>query len=451
MNMLFIEYHFILLIPSLIFLFSFFQPMPRTSNRYKLISSAEKEIVKRCYRAHLRLLLSLSDPVEDYQDQTFLKFFKQMHSTRYFTRSAYRSRRVRLDWNEYLNPESEFINDDEFLRLFRVSRNSFNLLLAEMERSPVFNKSHKFKKPRPVFQQLLVFLYRVGRFGSSGSCHEVGLFFGIATGSVRNYVANVVEALKMMEPEVVYWPSDEERQEMKTRLSPTGFRHCVGFADGTLIPLTTKPKIFHECYYCRKHFYALNVLVVCDDNSRIIYHYGGWPGSTHDNRVFKNSLLYRHRNQFFSPLEYVIGDSAYSDNSIMVQSFKKRQNEQNLPRDKELFNSQLATIRIKIEHCIGMLKGRFQCLKGMNTFIKTGRKDVKHIVDIFSACAVLHNLLLSYDDMVPQEWYENLVENIDFQVMEDIENIETVDNIESEGNVCRRETVFNSIVETFGV
>ena len=156
-----IKYHFISL-PLLIFLLSFFHSMPRTSNRYKLLSTAENEIIHRCYSAHICLLLSLSDSIEDLKDITFVQHLKEMSTKRYFTRCAYRSRRARLAWEEYVNDESEFINDEEFLRLFRVTRNSFRLLLSLMESSPVFNKTHKFKKPRPVYQQLLVFLYRVG-------------------------------------------------------------------------------------------------------------------------------------------------------------------------------------------------------------------------------------------------------------------------------------------------
>ena len=196
--------------------------------------------------------------------------------------------------------------------------------------------------------------------------------------------------------------------------------------------------------------YAINVLIVCDDNGRILYHYGGWPGSTHDNHVFRNSKLYRHRETYFQPMEYIIGDSVYLDNSIIVQAFKKGRFEDHLPPNKEFFNNQLASIRIKSEHCIGMLKGRFQCLKGMNTFIKNGTKDVKHVVDVFSSCAILHNLLLSYKDVVPQEWYKDLVDNIDFNLANEIENQDTVDDVGTT-NCSRRDTVYNSIIESFGV
>ena len=155
------------------------------------------------------------------------------------------------------------------------------------------------------------------------------------------------------------------------------------------------------------------------------------------------------RELYFGPLEYIIGDSAYSNSSIMVPAFKKGRNETVLPREKELFNTHLAKVRIKSEHCIGMLKARFQCLKGLNTWITDGEKDVKFIVDLFSSCAILHNLLLAYDDEIPQEWYEDLLSDIDSEIVDLIENEETVEGVEcNDGN--RRSAVYNSIVEMFG-
>jgi hypothetical protein len=62
-------------------------------------------------------------------------------------------------------------------------------------------------------------------------------------------------------------------------------------------------------------------------------------------------------------MDYLLVDSAYSANSIVVQSFKKVPGSMGLGRDEKLFNTLLAQVRIASEHCIGILKGRFGCLK----------------------------------------------------------------------------------------
>jgi hypothetical protein len=81
-------------------------------------------------------------------------------------------------------------------------------------------------------------------------------------------------------------------------------------------------------------------------------------------------------------MEYLLGDAAYSNSSIMVQAFKKPFAAAFLPRDEHNFNITLAQQRIVSEHCIGILKGRFECLKRMNIHFKKGKKEVRELIDI---------------------------------------------------------------------
>jgi hypothetical protein len=105
--------------------------------------------------------------------------------------------------------------------------------------------------------------------------------------------------------------------------------------------LDLKPKKFHECYYSWKSVYALNVMVVCDDKKHVIFYLARWPGSTHDDRVFRNSRLFQRRNEYFDYGDYLLGDSTYSFSSIMVQVFKKHTLPGHLSCDKSLFNTHL--------------------------------------------------------------------------------------------------------------
>ena len=105
----------------------------------------------------------------------------------------------------------------------------------------------------------MVYLYRVGREGNGGGSCLVASFFGIGKGSVDNYVRRCVKALKEIKKDVVYWPDEQERKEMRNRLSLKGFWHCVGIIDGTLVQLSFCPEAYHECYFSHKSMYALNV------------------------------------------------------------------------------------------------------------------------------------------------------------------------------------------------
>ena len=108
----------------------------------------------------------------------------------------------------------------------------------------------------------------------------------------------MVSALHEIIEEVVAWPDSEERIETRNRLQAYGFRHCVGIIDGTLVLLEFRPESYHECYFSRKSVYALNVMIVCDDRKKVIYYTAGWPGSTHDNRVFRNCNLFNNRGDY---------------------------------------------------------------------------------------------------------------------------------------------------------
>ena len=97
--------------------------------------------------------------------------------------------------------------------------------------------------------------------------------------------------------------------------------------------------------------------------ARIMWIEVGWPGSVHDNRVWSNSEIYLGRDKYFYHKEYLLGDSAFSTSAVMIPAFKNGHN-RSLSEEKRFFNTKLAKVRIKSEHCIGLLKARFQWLRG---------------------------------------------------------------------------------------
>ena len=422
--------------------------MPRKSLRRQAIDTLEAKVRKLRLRYHLRQAMDEEDSLEDDMLIIQSQKLKRMKRKRYlFRHSSNRKNRKRFDLEDALSYESKIFNDEEFLFAFRVSRDSFFLLLDEMKDKVAFSSTSKSSHQRPISFQLLVFLYRIGRESIAGGSHTLAAYFGIAKGSVNNYVRRVVQALLEIKDVVVYWPDAEERKEMRNRLAAHGFRHVVGIIDGTLIGLDFRPEAFHECYFSRKSMYALNVMVVCDDRRRIIYYNAGWPGSTHDNRVFRNTKLYLKRGEYFSHREYLLGDSAYSASPIMVQSFKKQSGQANLPPNNEFFNTRLAQVRIKSEHCIGILKGRFRCLKRNNIRVKKSVKEVKELVDLIGACVIMHNLLIDYDeDDIPSSWFENVDDEIDWTMYDEEE--EDIARVTDETE-DRRKYVFNSLINNY--
>jgi hypothetical protein len=421
--------------------------MPRVSERKIAIDTLQMHVDKLKKEAVLREICDEEDSIQDQIDLQMQHLLNKVKRSRYFNRPrTYRTKRCSFDLDDTLSPDSVKYNDTEFLYNFRITRESFFLLLDEIKDKNPF-KRNKYKGQRPVAFQLLVFLFRIGKEGTGGSAAAVSSHFEIGRGSVINYVRRCVKALHELKEEVVAWPNEDDKKEMKARLSALGFRHCIGIIDGTLVVLDFQPEKFHECYYSRKSCYALNVMIICDDRKRITYYYAGWPGSTHDNRVWRNCKVYRDRMNYFDFGEYLLGDSAYSKSTIMVQAFKKHALNAELPGTKEFFNTMLAHVRISSEHCIGILKGRFPCLKRNNIKLKDGKKEVKELVDLIGACAVLHNLLIDYDENdIPSEWYDEIQNSIDWSLYDEEE--ESIPEIDEEGG-DRRETVYHSIINNY--
>jgi hypothetical protein len=90
-----------------------------------------------------------------------------------------------------------------------------------------------------------------------------------------------------------------------------GLPNCVGVADGTLLPLAFCPSTDdYANYKGRKMLYSTStMLVVNDDKRQICYFNAGWPGSTHNDRVFQNSRIVQDLgSHFWEQTEYIIGD-----------------------------------------------------------------------------------------------------------------------------------------------
>jgi len=120
----------------------------------------------------------------------------------------------------------------------------------------------------------------------------------------------------------------------------------------------------------------------------------------------------------------------------MVPAFKKGHNT-NLSEEKKYFNTKLAKIRIKSEHCIGLLKAWFQRLRGFQRVI-CNKSDLDAILQLTLCACALHNLLIEHP--VPPDWFDDEMENLD----KDNELNQSVENSSSD---TRRNQVFAHMLE----
>jgi hypothetical protein len=142
----------------------------------------------------------------------------------------------------------------------------------------------------------------------------------------------------------------------------------------------------------------------------------GFPGSAHDNRVFRRTALKKNPTFHFAPMQYLLGDSAFENDWFMVAAFKKLPH-CTLVTDQQRFNTKLAKLRIVSEHCIGMLKGRFPWLRSIRFVITEDVKSLKRILQVIDATIILHNILVEFGEEEQEDW-------IDFDDFSDMDEAE---------------------------
>ncbi|KAM7281770.1 putative nuclease HARBI1 isoform X1, partial [Ixodes scapularis] len=175
----------------------------------------------------------------------------------------------------------------------------------------------------------------------------------------------------------------------------------IGCVDGTMVSIVGQskndPTVTKAAYWCRKYFYALNVMVVCDADCRIMCIDPRYPGSVHDSFVWQFSWLRNQLEQGQLPHDgrFLLGDSGYPLEPWLITP---------VPGNHATstacgrFNKAHSSIRSVVERCIGLLKNRFRCLQRHRTLYY----HPSTATAIISACAVLHNICLASSEPEPE-------------------------------------------------
>eukprot|EP00978_Attheya_sp_CCMP212_P013581 scaffold34094_cov42-Attheya_sp.AAC.3 len=393
--------------------------MPRLSLRRKVLENLARLQEERATKKAIRGVLHdessegnstlsglLNTGIED--------AYYAVSGRRYLWRNKYRRGKSEAIFHRDLNinqteEQLPWLNDDEFLEKYRMHRSSFWELVDRIKDHSIFQKKAKQKKMQaPVAHQLLVLLHYLGTSGSGASNPRIRNVFWIGRGTAQLYRNRCVIALRSLRDQTIYWPDDNEKKVIARRIyNKYGWPNCIAIADGTLFPLTFEPKsVDAPDYSGRKFAYSLTVMIVNDDQKRIRYYLAGFPGSAHDNRVYKATKLARSSQQFFGTKYYLVGDSAFETSMTVVPAFK-------CPRGHTLddhqmkFNTQLGKLRVLSEHTIGILKGRFPWLRSIPMQISDDPMFLKRILKYIDCCIILHNILINIqDEDVPEEWID---------------------------------------------
>lgn len=265
------------------------------------------------------------------------------------------------------------------------------MILQLIKHDEVFNNKRAYKQ-FPVEIQLMIVLYRLGSYGEGASITKIATFFGIGDGGTIQIITDrVFKAILNLKTNFLSWPEASERRELVAKTFHE-LPHCIGYVDGTEIKLAEKPSDDPEAYFSRKHVYSLKVQAVCDYRKKIRHMVLGYPGSVHDSRVFNNCELSTKPAVYFSGAEWIAGDSAYKLTSTVITPYRINATE-SATEDRTQFNKALSKYRIRIEHCFGLMKERFNSLKELKISAKNN-ESIKRACRWILVCAIIHNILI---------------------------------------------------------
>ncbi|XP_067633653.1 putative nuclease HARBI1 isoform X1 [Eurosta solidaginis] len=356
-----------------------------------------------------------------------------------FAMVAFTEIRYGCDFVHHSVPKShQFLQDvwpdlDErrFRTIARVSRSTFQVLYDLIKDDEIFNGPRSCKQ-FSLETQLLVVLYRLGSSGEGATISKIASLFGVSDGgAIQNMTNRIFQAILKVRQQFVYWPDSAERQSLVAETFDE-LPHCIGYVDGTEIKLAEKPLDDPEAYFFRKHVYSLKAQAVCDYKLRIRHLVLGFPGSVHDARIYNNCSLVTQASSLFTGAQWLAGDSAYKLTSTVITPYRSTSTEMT-SHERNAFNRQFSQYRIRIEHCYGILKERFNSLKELRVTIRNDQ-SVKFACRWILVCAILHNIVIQQKD-----------DNIDITDItegdiggEDEEGPETPNWSSSEGEAKRR-------------
>jgi predicted DNA-binding protein YlxM (UPF0122 family) len=242
-------------------------------------------------------------------------------------------------------------------------------------------------------KQLLIFIWYLS---NKDSMRVVARLLGVSKSTTHKYIIRVSRALSDLSAKLITWPTHDEQHTISNSIEQqSNIQNCVGFIDGSHIRLQSAPGGDTD-YINRKKYNSVQLQIVVDDKMIITDMYVGWPGCTHDARVFRNSPIsfaMQHDRNCLAPGKFLIGDSAYPLSSTMMTPFKDNGH---LTREQRHYNRKISSPRQTVERTFGHIKGRFRQLRDLETL------NIEHICHFVSAACVLHNICIISDDDISE-------------------------------------------------
>jgi hypothetical protein len=245
----------------------------------------------------------------------------------------------------------------------------------------------------------------VYRLAKGCGARDLAEIFAVGASTACTACREVYDVLgKELLPHFISFPRGRRLEQVMTGFHLAGgLPMCAGAIDGShiaIVPPADQP----ADYFNRKHFYSIVLQAVVDADGEFTDVDIGFPGRTHDARVYALSPLAASINNGLclrappSNVEgqavrpYLVGDAAYGLSPAMMVPFRGN----NLPAARAEYNHAQSATRMPVEQAFGRLKNKWQVLiKPIHTH------SLDAAVAIVAACCVLHNIVGGRHEPMP--------------------------------------------------
>ncbi|KAM7302852.1 hypothetical protein ISCGN_018360 [Ixodes scapularis] len=260
--------------------------------------------------------------------------------------------------------------EEAFRRQYRLTKNVVRWLCDELREEPELRRLRRSWTVMTVEQQVLCALrfYATGSFqGMVASDEHIARDQSTVSIVVRAVSLAIVQCLGIRRGWIDFPQTTGERDDVERGFQRLGrIPGVIGCVDGTMIaivaPSENDPTVTKAAYWCRKQYYALNVMVVCDADCRVMSIDPRYPGSVHDSFVWRYSWLRSNFEQgrLVDDGRFLLGDSGYALEPWLITPVPGFHATSTACGR---FNKAHSSMRSVVERCIGLLKSRFRCLQ----------------------------------------------------------------------------------------
>lgn len=240
---------------------------------------------------------------------------------------------------------------------------------------------------------MLQLLIAIRYYGTGAFQSAVGDMCSVSRPSVSRIIRRVSEALTSLRRDVIKMPtSDEELAAAASGMFMLArFPKCIGSIDCTHIKIQSPGGDRAEYYRNRKGWFSFNVQTISSHNLRVLDIVCRWPGATHDQTIFNNSMVKANFEAGQYKNYLLVGDMGYANTTYLATPLLNTTNEA-----ERLYNESCIRTRNTVERKYGVLKRRFACLSRGMQF-----KSIDTTRYVVVACAVLHNIAIDSKDEEP--------------------------------------------------